>query len=134
MAAGDEAPRAGVIYRCDICSLGDGLLKRRNAMTTVYYADFGVRTRAGAYWMLVIFIVAAFNRLVLYMARTNDPLRAGTATVFLLALGFATIRALRELGQLEAQHSTPTDAMKLMFRLALTLPLAGALGLIIGLQ
>ena len=98
---------------------------------TVHYADVGIRTRTGACWFAAFMVVNAVLTLFL---RSHDLVQAATASFFLVMVLLSTLRSLRELGRLERVHATPTDAMKELFRLTLTQPIAGCLGLMIGLR
>ena len=46
---------------------------------TETYADFGIRTLNGAYWLLVFFTLMAANVIVFYGVRTHDVIRTATA-------------------------------------------------------
>jgi len=75
-------------------------------MTSETYADFGVRTIQGAYWMLIIMAVLAANTVVFYGVRTHEVYRAAFAGMWVLAVTIGTLRALKRLATLEKSEAT----------------------------
>lgn len=103
-------------------------------MTTTTYAEFGIRTKQGIYWLLMVMLVVGANMVVLYAQRTGDMVRTATAALWLVAVAVATIRTLRRLDVLEQDHREPTAGMRLIFQLASMQPVLGTVPLLIGLR
>jgi uncharacterized membrane protein YhaH (DUF805 family) len=99
--------------------------------TAVQYLDFGIRTRNGVYWMMIVIAVSVINMVVLEFINTRNQLRFALSLFWLLMMVLATIKNLRRLGELEKTHPEPTDAMKLAFELTAVLPIVGMIPLMI---
>jgi hypothetical protein len=99
--------------------------------TAVHYTDFGIRTRNGIYWLMIVIATSVINMVVLEYLRTHDTVRLVVALFWLLMMVLATIKNLRRLGELEKTHPEPTDAMRLAFELTLVLPIVGMIPLMI---
>jgi hypothetical protein len=100
------------------------------ATRTVHYIDFGIRTRNGAYWVMIVMALAAIDMVILEYVRTHDVVRLVTASIWIFGIVLGTARNLRRLGELERDHPEPTAAMKLAFELTLVLPIAGMVPLV----
>jgi cytochrome c biogenesis protein ResB len=95
-------------------------------MTSETYADFGIRTINGAYWLLVFMAVLAINTVVVYAVRTHEVYRAALAGFWVLAITIGTVRALRRLATLEKSEAT-----KFAFERVMLEPILGLVPLIL---
>jgi hypothetical protein len=95
-------------------------------MTSGTYADFGVRTIHGAYWLLDIMALLAANTVVFYGVRTYEVYRAAIAGVWVLAVTIGTVRALKRLETLEKSEAT-----KFAFERVMIEPILGVVPLIL---
>ena len=82
-------------------------------MDTVY-SDIGIKTPAGAYWLLVVAFVLGVTVDALFVARTHQYLQAFIAGVWMLGVAIASVRALWTLATLP-----PDPASQLAFRLTI---------------
>ena len=97
----------------------------------VKYAEYGFRTRQSVYWVTTVLIFVMLNLVVTAFVTGN--LAAATAIaagVWLVGLALGTLRLLKKLHAMEAEHSEPTEAMKLLFEAVTMLPIAGSLPLL----
>ena len=104
---------------------------KEDGMTARTYSDVGVRTKQGAYWMLLVLMVLGFNTIGVYYVRTHETIQVASAAFWILCIGVSTTRALRALAVLEEKHAEPDDAMKLAFQLAVTQPIVGIMPLVL---
>jgi len=82
-------------------------------MNTVY-SDIGIRTPAGAYWLLVVAFVLGITVDAFFVARTHQYLPAFIAGVWMLGVAIASVSALRTLATLP-----PDQGSQLAFRLTI---------------
>src|SRR6266851_9844872 len=96
-------------------------------MSSETYADFGVRTLQGAYWLLVVMALLAVNTVLVYVIRTHEITRAVVAGIWVLGVTVGTLRALKRLAALDPKH----EATKLAFERVMLEPILGFIPLIL---
>jgi hypothetical protein len=93
---------------------------------TETYADFGIRTLNGAYWLMVFFVFSALNVVVFYGLRTHDVIRAATGGFWVVCVAIGTTRALKRLATFEKSEVT-----KFAFERVMLEPILGLVPLIL---
>jgi len=91
--------------------------------TTPTYAELGVRTANGAYWLLVLVLALGIPADAFFAARTGNYVGAFVAGAWMAGVAFATIRSLRRLAELQMYDDAARAiaASRLAFELTLTL-------------
>jgi hypothetical protein len=78
------------------------------------YNDIGIRTSAGAYWLLFVALVLGVTVDALFAARTHQYVTAFIAGIWMLGVTIGAVRALRTLATLP-----PDPVSQLAFRLTI---------------
>jgi hypothetical protein len=107
---------------------------RGEKMTTMTYSEVGDRSRQDIYWTAGVMLLSAIVTVGLYALRTGEIVRPLEGGVWIVLVAWSTIWTLKRLTALEQTHSHPTEAMQLVFRLALTQPILGTIPLMIGFR
>ena len=91
--------------------------------TTTTYAELGVRTANGAYWLLVLVLSIGIPADALFAARTGNYVGAFIAGAWMAAVTVGTIRSLRRLVQIQTYDDAARAiaASRLAFEATLTL-------------
>jgi len=98
------------------------------------YSEVGDWTRQEIHWCAGVMLFTAAATLIVYALRTGEVFRPLEGGFWIVMLAWNTIWTSKKLRVLEQTHSRPTEAMQLVFRLALVQPIVGGAALMIGFR
>lgn len=103
-------------------------------MTAVTYSEVGNRTRQDIYWIAGVMLFSAAVTVILYALRTGQVIRPLEGGIWIMVVACTTVWTVKKLAVLEQMHPHPTEAMQLVFRLAVAQPILGTVALMIGFR
>ena len=91
--------------------------------TTTTYTEVGVRTPAGAYWLLVLVLAVGMPTAAFFAARTGNYVTAFVAAAWMVGAAAGTIRSLRRLVEIQTYDDAAraNAASRLAFEVTLAL-------------